>query len=552
MENFKLPDTGHWVITRGLERRIRRSAPKILNLEQTVGWIKEKKPLLWIGSVFSTPRPSAFPSGRALTISLLEIIFADAKAQKKDALIQHLADSFPLELLLDEFDLIGYEISESMLDFFNQRNKTASPNLLHLAVVLYYKNRMAVRPICITSNWDNLLEKSFRENSYKIETFGPSSINDFKNFGRVGDEEKTVHVLHPHGSFETRDVICSFKQEQRRLMKPMSIELMEFPTLFLGYSGYEPSLYETLETGENEQLWCIHDHSDLDIPAKRRLLSRPNVSVFIGDLRNLFQHLGILRGNVDFTNMHIGNAIISEKATKIVRLSVIASLDIEFAMSNLSSTLLRANQGSERTLRAALLMKSMVNHIRNRSSHPGILSTLLAYSKFFDTEQLWITILAFLLRNSNSLDEIEVIKILRLAGRKFKPYSKGQFADLLVFTEFGLMGRGEIYRKFCKRNAGVADAVNSADEIIRRHTYISLPMAAGDLPLSGEFAELLAFEYMREGKLDLAENCFDYAATQYYLSGLRKAGELNEWASKNAGSLISQSNALSLIMNDGL
>lgn len=547
-QTLRLPLEGHWSFKRSLDARIQRTEkPTLLNLDQAIRWIKKEKPIIWLGSIFSTPKPSAFPSGWALTESLLEIALNGIPETIRYKLIKKLSANWPLEALLDEFDFIGYDLSESLLGSFEWKNRSASPSVLHHAVTQYYNKGFARRPLCITSNWDTLQEKDFRNEGYKVTILSPGQRLS-QGFRLPTKRAKTIFIYHPHGSFETHDVICSLAQEQTRLpVMPMDVELMLHPTLFLGYSGYEPSLYETLESGTTSQLWCIRDESDFEIPAKRRLLSRPNTFVYKGDIQELLRGLGVLENDVEFTNVHVAreNPDIPPLAIELVQSTLIASLDVEVCISLLSGTLISSFDEPEATIRYTSLMKVLVNHIRNRVIHPGILPTLLASARFRDSEQLWITILAYLLRNHINLDSKTIDKLIKYSDEAHHNSKESVSPnDDLVYTRFGRI-RSDVYKHLVGHKSEFDD---DESKFYREMTFQVIPISAGDLAMNGEFMEIFAFLCLREGNQDLAQNCFDSAATSYYLCGLWNAGQINEWAANNIGRLVDISKGNTLVI----
>src|SRR5580698_227399 len=61
-----------------LDIRIERATPTLLSLEQAVAWIREKKPILWTGSIFSSASPSRVPSGVTIQRSWLRDLFSNS------------------------------------------------------------------------------------------------------------------------------------------------------------------------------------------------------------------------------------------------------------------------------------------------------------------------------------------------------------------------------------------------------------------------------------------------------------------------------------------
>ena len=240
---MRLPHRTEWLLIRKPTIRIERTPePAVLSLDQAIEWIKRERPLIWLGSIFSVPEPSGFPSGYTLTRSLLELLFGpEIPEANRDKIIATLLQRWPLEALLDEFEFLGFDLSESLLNFFKSVNESAAPNALHKAVVSYYQQGLARWLLCVTTNWDTLQEKAFRDAAYSVVIGGPGKMPD-ASFGKEGGDPTTIFLYHPHGSFETQDIVCSLKREQSQLA--LNMEMMLHPTLFLGYSGYEPKCRE--------------------------------------------------------------------------------------------------------------------------------------------------------------------------------------------------------------------------------------------------------------------------------------------------------------------
>ena len=288
-EEMKLSNESRWILSFPLDRAVKRNSnPRILTLEEAVEWIRSKHPIIWAGSALSVPEPSAFPSGYSLAHSLFSLIVPqDGKLPEavRESFIARLTSGWPMEMLFDEFDSVSDGFSESLLDFFSRHDSTSSYNALHEAIVKYYEAGLAEIPLCVTTNWDTYIERAFQHSGMHVVVGSPTSIH-YDSAKPLG--ERSVFVYHPHGSFATKDVICSFAQEQQQPVT--DVEFMSHPVLFIGYSGYEPSQYRNLEHGSS-QLWCIRDETDLQNPAKRRLLCRENTYVYVGDMLDLLKGL---------------------------------------------------------------------------------------------------------------------------------------------------------------------------------------------------------------------------------------------------------------------
>lgn len=526
---LRLPDRTEWLLLRKPDVRIERTQePVFLNLEQAIDWIKKEKPIIWLGSIFSVPEPSGLPSGFALTKSLLELVFDNGLLDdQRNKLIAAVLPRWPLEALFDEFDFLDFDLSGSLLDFFKDVNDDVASNALHRAITSYYQKGFARSPLCITTNWDTLQERAFRNAGYSVVIGGPGEMPR-AGFGKHGGDPKTIFLYHPHGSFETQDVVCSFKREQRQLT--LNMEFMYHPTLFLGYSGYEPSLYRRLEFRAG-QLWCIRDRSDLEIPAKRRLLCRPNTFVYIGDLRELLRALNVFEGDVDLQSKYValGNNIIPQKIREIVQLSIIASLNPAICIEAFTNTLVSFFEEPEATIRYITLMRAIINHIRNRIYHPGLLLSMMAAARFRDSEQIWISTLAYLLRVNDEIDSKIIAHLIKQADEVAKKAEEsGSDEDKAVYMPGVLLNRTKIYKSYVRIGGKIDD----------EKLYMYPPLVGSDMAAEGENMEILAFEYLRESQKELARDYFDYAATSFYLRGLWNAGQLNEWAANNIESMV--------------
>lgn len=534
---LRIPDRTEWVLMRRPDVKVERiDQPNILSLDQAVEWVKREKPLLWLGSIFSVPEPAGFPSGFDITSSIFSLILqSTVPVEEREKLIQRLAPRWPLEALLDEFELAGFDISESILDFFSRQNERTSPSRLHRAAALYYQRGYSRVPLCVTTNWDTLQESAFRESGFRVSIGGPGEMPK-PDFGKRTSRTDLVFVYHPHGCFATRDVVCSFRREQRQLS--LHQEFLNHPTLFLGYSGYEPSLYMNLERS-NGQLWCVQSTEDFSIPAKRRLLSRPNTFVYVGDLRNLLRGLGVLDGEVVLQNKNLlsGASGLPPKVLEVICSRVLSSLHPNICASMLIHTLMSDLAEPEATIRYCFLMRALIDHIRDRTFEPAVLSSLLASAHFRNSEQLWVTALAHLLRHDTNISALTAESLLRRAAAA--PSSglgkEESTEDLLVYGFGACKQRTNIYRKFLGLRGSIVDEsigngqMRLDDEVL----YVVTALISEDIGALGEFMEVLGFERLRDHGADSAGTYFDFATTCFYLRGLWDAGRLTEWASTN-------------------
>ena len=546
---MKLDTSGpQWILTRGIETAPKRtSAPALLTLDETVAWIRNEKPLLWIGSIFSVPKPSSFPSGYALSHSLARLVIPrDDRVPEhiQDAGIDDLIAKWPLEAILDEFESLYCDISESLLGFFSKVNDNALPNPLHQAAVKYYDEGFSSFPYCVTSNWDTLLEKAFSENGYSVHTYGPAA--DYR-LPPTKDEftGRKIGVWHPHGSFETHDVVCSYHTQQRQL--PITPGWAGHPTLFMGYSGYEPSLYRHLEFPH--QLWCIKSEEDLKIPAKRRLLCRPDVFVYVGDLQDVLRTLGLLNEQVDLTTpyLHLEQSI-PPKVIDVILCGLAVTLQPEACANLLPEILLPFHDEPEATFRGNRILQALSNHVRNRTPHPSILLGLMAATQFRHSEQVWISTLADILRNARVVPPDIVKHLLKQAAKDFNKQNRAilrsteEIDNSTKLFRALIHGRTRCYRCYVGKPEGKDKSNDVKEYILSQFAGLSL----GDMALAGEMAELAGFAHARDGDFESARGCLDAAATYYYLTGLWNGGRIMEWASNNMDAVKTSADANTL------
>lgn len=513
---------GGWILSRKPDLCIARSAqPTKLDLKGAVEWVERNRPTLWVGSVFSVPEPSGFPSGYALTRSLLEMIFPAGDGvlpeSARAALIDAMVGKWPLERLLDEFELLRYDLSESLLHFFASHDRAAAPNALHEAVVRYYEAGLSGISLCVTTNWDTLLEKAFRAKGF--------STRIGHAFDKTIADKKAVSVYHPHGSFETKDVVCSYIREQQQLT--LHLMFLSHPTLFLGYSGYEPSIYRYLEI-DGSQLWCVRNEIDFQIPAKRRLLCKPNTFVYVGDMQELLRALGVLDRDISFESMHLArDGAIPPKVLEVIRMGMAAGMDSRLCAHLLHDLVTNDYKEPETTFRLRRIALALDNHIRNRAAHPEILDTLSAAARFRNDGQFWYSQLSHVLRSSRAPDNALVQNLLAEADNA--PKEGGLRYDETV--QKYIDARRRCYKAYLGKPERDDDDPSSF--ILSQYAG----MAVGDLALSGELAEISAFTCLEKGEVERAKGYFDTAATYYYLTGLWNGGSLAEGACENVAAL---------------
>lgn len=511
----------------------RTNSPTIFNLDETIEWIKKNKPILWTGSVFSVP--SGLCSGYSLTKSLFDLTnpIKNIPELLYNSAIEKLLPRWPLEAIFNEFELHGYDLSSSILKFFSSVEKDTKPNLLHNAIVNYYQSGLSQQRVCITTNWDNLIERAFFDRGINtIQLSIGQEAASGASFERLNLNQNDTLIYHPHGSFLNKDVICCYKTEQAQINIPF--EIYQTPILFLGYSGYEPSLYFHLY--RTKGLWCIRNKSELDNPLKRRLLSRPGNYVYIGDLQDILIALKLIPSKLEFTDSKLESdrkVFNASVANRIFR-SFLGSTDLNSTLYELTNCLLTMEDDAESFIEYILAMRNLINHIRDRNSDFGIVLAILAALKFKNSEQLWINLIAFIIRNQKSIPQNIFEKIMKHIDK-----CDAIQEDSIIYNDWILKNRTKLYKNFI--NDGLV-------KIEQDFEYWYPSLVSGDMAAMGEFLELWAFKKIQKSELEEAENIFNYAADCYYLRGLWNAGKLNEYAANNIEKISSQNRGNSLLI----
>lgn len=504
----------------------RSDEPVILDLGAAVKWITNNKPILWVGSIFSVPEPSRFPSGYALTRSLFDLIIPEDDENpdfQREALISYLTPRWPLEALFDEFERLNCDI-DPVLKFFSDWDKHAEPNPLHMAITSYYERGLSAAPLCVTTNWDSMIEKAFRGKGYSVEVGGPAKV-PLEDFGKPHIAERTMFVYHPHGSFECEDVVCSSFQEQQQLS--LHIGWKFHPMLVLGYSGYEPSLYRQLEIS-SPQLWCIRDKDDLRTPSKRRLMCRRGTFVYIGDLRELLRELQLLEKDVNFRDNNIRlRGEFSQNVVKIIQCAITSQMHPQFCSELLADAICSNYEEPEMTSRLFAITRALDNHIRDRCLSPELALGLMTIAGFRNDEIVWVSLLAYLLRRKKAAGKGAVDLVLGYADEARKQRETFGLSKDFEGAYQLLRYRARFYKGFLGKSESVADDV-------RNVVQNQMPwMAMGDMALGAELTELAAFSCLFHDDDARALGYFDTAATYFYLVGLWNAGAHNEWACRN-------------------
>lgn len=504
-------DKARWLLLpRDDITRPRNSKPVILTLNQAEEWVRKKRPVPWIGSIFSVPTPSNFPSGIAISRLLFDLLYpavSETEAERDEIFWSKFLPAWPLERLFDLCVILDIPAKQQLLQWFADQEGAREPNALHYAVVDYCRKNN-VRE-CVTTNWDFLLERAYHKRGLATSSSGvDQGLQPPEPF--IAD----VHIYHPHGSFSQKDIVCSLFTESRGV--PIAPSLTPRAFLFLGYSGYEPSMYPHLEAiGAVDALWCVRSEEDFRHPAKRRLLSLQNTVTYVGDLRELLKALGCLEESVDLKSPQLTIDLSIHPNQRAVAADYLrATLDactLEEAFNSVG----KARNATEFFLRASLFSDHIGALVRGRSTDPlleqVIYSVIQTTPDFLRNthivDQFWLWDIAHTFRQTGTLSTEQVHHLNRIALR----------SDL---HELG--ARGLRLKLQAKHYASFL--VPEFADMMREDFYIFAGMV-GDIALQGECAEFLGWSVLRKGDPKRALALFSAAATYYYLMGLTTAGD---------------------------
>lgn len=503
-------DKSRWLLLqRDDVARPRNSEPVILTLEQAADWVIKKNPIPWIGSIFSVPAPSSFPSGIAISRLLFDLLYpanGEPEAGRDDIFWNKFLPAWPLERLFDLCEILDVPAKQQLLQWFANQEGAREPNTLHYAIVDYCcKNSVHE---CVTTNWDFLLERAFHRRGLKTSSSGVD-----QGLHLPEPLMADAHIYHPHGSFSQKDIVCSLFTESRGV--PIAPSLTPRAFLLLGYSGYEPSMYPHLETiGAKDALWCVRSEQDLHIPAKRRLLSLSNTVTYVGDLRELLKALGHLDASVDLKSPELSIDLSIHPNQRAVTADFLRATlgvcNLEEAFNSVG----KARNKTEFFLRSSLFSEHIGALVRERSTDPlleqVIFSVIQTAPDFLRNvhivDQFWLWEIAHTLRQSGTLSTEQAHHLNRIALR----------TDLHQLGVHGL--RLKLQSKYY-----ASFLIPTFADPMTEDLYV-LAADVGDIALQGECAEFLGWNVLREGDSKRALALFGSAATYYYLMGLNTAG----------------------------
>lgn len=504
-------DKAKWLlIPRDDITRPRNSEPVIRTLKQAVDWVMKKRPIPWIGSIFSVPAPSSFPSGIAISRLLFDLLYpaiSETEAERDEIFWNKFLPAWPLERLFDLCVILDIPAKQQLLQWFNDQEGEREPNVLHYAVVDYCRKNN-VRE-CVTTNWDFLLERAFHKRGLTASSSGVDQGLELPE-PFIAD----VHIYHPHGSFSQKDIVCSLFTESRGV--PIAPSLTPRAFLFLGYSGYEPSIYPHLETiGAVDALWCVRSEADLAHPTKRRLLSLQNTVTYVGDLGELLGALSCLSESVDLKSPQLTIDLSIHPNQRAVAADFLRATLGTCNLDEAFNSVGKARNKTEFFFRASLFSEHIGALVRGRSTDP--LLEQVIYSVIQTTpdflrethivDQFWLWDIAHTLRQTGTLSTEQIHHLNRIALR----------SDLHELGASGLRLKlqAKHYASFL---------VPKFTDPMREDFYVFAGIV-GDTALKGECAEFLGWNVLREAEHKRALALFSSAATYYYLTGLTTAGD---------------------------
>jgi hypothetical protein len=511
---FEHSDSGRWMLLRCDDVTLRRNPePVILDIDEAVEWIRKHRPIPWLGSIFSVPPESNLPSGISVSQYLFEQLLISSGEDSSDVdnlFWNKFLPLFPLERLFDLCELIQIPAKSTLLDWFNDKSTSAKPNPLHFAIAEYCRSQGIAE--CVTTNWDSLFESAFESLNVSVKSVGPDEW-----FTEESATSSGVTVFHPHGSFQNRNVICSFHAESRGVPLHPTEGTRSF--MFLGYSGYEPSMYPHLERiGHGNALWCVRKREDLLVPLRKRLLSLAGTVVFVGDVRELLRRLGYLGELVDFTNnsalpmdIHIHDRQRS-LANDVIR-SFLGTVSLKEAFESVK----KASNEIEMFLRANFFSEYVGTLVRQRCSDAmlgQVIASVLATAPDFLhkthlIDQFWMWDIAFRVRTNQNFTSAHFDNMHRISRRDDLIEIAGSFGGRLKTQSLA-------YATFL--DSANCDKVFSGDQYI-------MAMAFGDKALQGELCEISAWNAFINGEVERATALLESAATYYYVSAIPQAGD---------------------------
>lgn len=489
-------------------------SPQRLDLHDAANWIKKNRPIPFLGSAFSIPAPSSLPSGTQLSRVLYQLICPNLSAGNTgEELFSKFLHRWPLERLFDLTRRVGLNCADSLLEWCRVRASTAQPNELHHSISRYIQHYNINR--IETTNWDSLIEMSLNDHRIPYVVYGiPELYGDgMQPESPVADN--TVIVNHCHGAFHTGDVVCSQREEA---LMPSKFLRREESFLFLGYSGYEPSMYSFLiRAGNSGALWCVHKEEDLLNPLKSRICCGANTYVFVGDLQALLSKIECLDQPIEMKaaildDLRLASSIDSQTSSIIesIILPTIAPLDIKELLASLNAS----KTAEEFLLRVEFVSKFIGSQVRAEISDTSldwaieILLTqshqILCSSHIWDELVLWHIGRTF--RKSGRVTATQVSELNRIWSTPAETF--GSFQSIVKMQAFGY-------------GVVMAPVFDGHDPNKPVYGYAE---ALGDIELVADLAELYARSILKSESYR-AIAILHSAAGNYFMAGNLMAGQ---------------------------
>ena len=478
------------------------------------------------------------PSGKQLMEelirALLHPLFTDEAMEGGEfrEILNAVVGTWSLEDVFDRASEYGVDVSV-LYNELKIINDTAPPNEWHYAVARYYRFKNPTG-VLITTNWDDFLERAFCEIGTNFEI--TSSTDQF------GDPqvEQIVNLHHIHGSFRETDVVTSLKSEHRDVAFPVGF--YGKPVIFMGYGGYEPSVYEYLYTCTMPQIWIVYDEKEFDDPKKARLLRRNNVRVFKGDLQDVLEVLDGTFSKIQWKLHHFEARLSADYSLNRVLLAyALMSRRIPDAIIDTyhmikvplagNPFLGRAHDFEPRSALfglAEIIVGILLYTVRNHNVANSIFCHALNLLELGGDGIAARIVASYMLRHT--IDERKAIDLSKVLNQ---PNSiDADCLDKKCGTKSHSIFNDIAYEVFSKKLRGENSVLEGQEDSILH--FMEITAMISETPgFLGEHYEIYAQRLFREGKLDEAAATFNHAANFHFLGAQNKAGILCYNVAKN-------------------
>ena len=194
--------------------------------------------VIYCGAGISIPAPSCAPSWWTLTEEILEAFFKKAPEEwgvPKDLIIKD--ENKQPEVIFETFANI---LEGKFYQIFDSLNVT-EPNGNHSLIAKLAKTGLL--KACITTNFDIFIERSLKQEGVKFNLLVDNV--EYEKYNKNPDKNSFL-LCKIHGTIERPDTIVSVAsayKSNKGFSSPkaeiISNLLVEYPFLFLGYSGYD-------------------------------------------------------------------------------------------------------------------------------------------------------------------------------------------------------------------------------------------------------------------------------------------------------------------------